>query len=95
MNILYYHSKFNCQTTQHQGFVYPWSRLCECLILNICSPSFYNCIFAGVYFLMVLMYGLSSIPFAYLFSYFRRTSTGAFALLVIVNILTGKYCIVD
>jgi len=44
---------------------------------------------------MVLMYGLSSIPFAYLFSYFRRTSTGAFALLVIVNILTGKYCIVD
>jgi len=44
---------------------------------------------------MVLMYGLCSIPFAYVFSYFRRTSAGAFSVLVLVNILTGKYCIVD
>jgi len=83
------------KTTWRQEFVYLWSKLCECLILNICTSSFYDCIFAGVCFLMMLMYGLCSIPFAYIFSYFRRTSTGAFSLLSIVNILIGKYCIVD
>jgi hypothetical protein len=94
MNIRYYHPNLIAKTTWHQGFVYPWSRLCECLILNIYSSSCYNCIFAGVYFLMVLMYGLCSIPFVYIFSYFRRTSAGAFNLLSIINILTGKYCII-
>jgi hypothetical protein len=44
---------------------------------------------------MVLMYGLCSIPFVYIFSYFRKSSAGAFALVAVVCILTGKYCIVD
>ncbi|KDR09441.1 hypothetical protein L798_00662, partial [Zootermopsis nevadensis] len=44
----------------------------------------------GTYFLLLVMYGLSAIPFAYLFSYFRNTTAGAFALLVILSILIGS-----
>lgn len=39
---------------------------------------------------MLMMYGLCAIPFAYLFSHFRNTAAGAFALLVILNVLVGK-----
>ncbi|PNF40610.1 ATP-binding cassette sub-family A member 3 [Cryptotermes secundus] len=43
----------------------------------------------GTYFLLLMMYGLSAIPFAYLFSHFRNTSAGAFSLLVVLNVLVG------
>lgn len=43
----------------------------------------------GTYFLLLIMYGVSAIPFAYLFSYFRNTTAGGFALLVMLNMLVG------
>ncbi|XP_069681460.1 phospholipid-transporting ATPase ABCA3-like [Periplaneta americana] len=43
----------------------------------------------GVFFLIVLMYGLSGIPFSYLFSYFRKSNAGANSILSMVDMLLG------
>ncbi|KAJ9595471.1 hypothetical protein L9F63_013335, partial [Diploptera punctata] len=43
----------------------------------------------GVYTLLLVMYGLSAIPFAYFFSYVRNTTASSFALVLILNTLIG------
>ncbi|KAJ9595472.1 hypothetical protein L9F63_013336, partial [Diploptera punctata] len=43
----------------------------------------------GVYFFMLIMYGIAAIPYAYLFSYFKKTNAGSYALFIIFNMLFG------
>jgi hypothetical protein len=61
-------------------------------LFSLISCKFYlsSSIFVGTYFLILMMYGLSAIPFVYLFSHLRNTTAGAFALLIILNTLVGK-----
>nr|CAD7412845.1 unnamed protein product [Timema cristinae] len=42
-----------------------------------------------VLFLILALYGLSGVPFAYLFSYLNKTSAGGFVLLIVTNMVVG------
>lgn len=44
----------------------------------------------GVLFLLFFLYGLSGSAFAYMMSFSKNTVAGAYALLVVINILVGK-----
>nr|CAD7432558.1 unnamed protein product [Timema monikensis] len=59
--------------------------------LNIFKQTEELCEFAerGVLFLILALYGLSGVPFAYLFSYLNKTSAGGFVLLIVTNMVVG------
>nr|CAD7406744.1 unnamed protein product [Timema poppensis] len=49
----------------------------------------------GVFFLMIVLYGLSGIPYAYIFTYFKKTATDGFCHYIFSSLLIGVtilYC---
>nr|CAD7446317.1 unnamed protein product [Timema bartmani] len=62
-----------------------------CDTLNIYKQS----VELGVFFLMIVLYGLSGIPYAYIFTYFKKSATDGFCHYIFSSVLIGVtilYC---
>ena len=48
---------------------------------------------AGILLFIILMFGLSAIPFTYLLSFMAKTQAKCFTISIMINILAGKRCL--
>ena len=50
-------------------------------------------LFTGILLFIILMFGLSAIPFTYLLSFMAKTQANGFTISIMINILAGERCL--